>query len=84
MNGATIFFKNLCKHVGDFCFQTSFVVYFGVLYIYEKRCEEMRQIFPKFELFSLLIYFKMKKKKQSELIVEKFIQTVYICSKLPK
>lgn len=64
MNGATIFFKNLCKHVGDFCFQTSFVVYFGVLYIYKKRCEEMRQIFPKFELFSLLIYFKMKKKNK--------------------
>lgn len=46
---------------GNFCFQTSFIVYFGVLYIY-KKCGEMKQIFLKFGLFSLLIYFKMKKK----------------------
>lgn len=78
------FFKIFVNmYFGDFCFQTSFIVYFGVLYKKKKQCKEMRQHFLKLELFSPWIYFKMKK-KQCELIVEKFFQTVYICSKLPK
>lgn len=39
-------------YFGDFCFQTSFIVYFGVLYK-KKQCKEMRQHFLKLELFSL-------------------------------
>lgn len=39
-------------YFGDFCFQTSFIVYFGALYK-KKKWKEMRDNFPKFELFSL-------------------------------
>lgn len=50
------FFKNICKYVFlRFLFSNVFYYIFWGFYI--KKCEEMRQIFLKFELSSLLIYF---------------------------
>lgn len=69
-------------YFGDFCFQTSFIVYFGALYKKKsgKKWETISQNLNYFHCESILKW----KKKQCELIVEKFVQTVYICSKLPK
>lgn len=76
------FLKSLLTCILEIFVFKHLLLYILGFYI-KKKVQINGQNFLKLELFSLLIYFKMRK-KQCELIVEKFVQTVYICSKLPK